>query len=125
LIKIKAAAHPTVKLVMPSCRQDGRHRRCLGLSTRTPVMASDTAGQSDRRAMPNGREEPPAGRPDRPPVRYTCFFLELNGHWSDAKRIYAVDDAEAVGIATSMADNRPFELWEAFRFVHWPTQDLH
>ncbi|MBY0260294.1 hypothetical protein [Methylobacterium sp.] len=75
--------------------------------------------------MPNGREEPPADTTDRPPVRYTCFFLELNGHWSNAKHIYAIDDVEALSIAMLLAENRPFELWDAYRFVHWPTEDLH
>lgn len=75
--------------------------------------------------MPNDHIPPPKEDTDRRGTRYTCFFLLHNGHWSDAQAIFALDDVEALGIAILMAEDRHFELWEGFRLVHWPTENLH
>jgi len=75
--------------------------------------------------MPNGQDERPAANTDRPPSRYTCFFLELSGHWSKAHFIFALDDVEALRIAIIMAEGKQFELLEGLRLVHWPTEDLN
>jgi hypothetical protein len=90
-----------------SCPPGGR-----GISTGDLTMPNDHDQSLDTASNGHG-------------TRYTCFFLLCNGHWSDARDIFAMDDVEALGIAILMADDKHFELWDGIRLVHWPTDGLH